>query len=56
MVLDAADKRNSGIDLHTYEKAYFPFKVYKWGDTADPTHHVFRTVYGEGVYIYHKKV
>ena len=54
IVLDASDDRNKEIDMNKYEKEYFPLETYKWGDTADPTHHVYMTTYGEGFYVYHK--
>jgi hypothetical protein len=54
IVLDATDARNPEINMSRYDRAYFPLETYKWGDTPDPTHHVFQTVYGGGFYIYHK--
>ena len=54
IVLPAGDSRNAQIDINTYSKAYFQLATDRWGDTADPAHHLFRTTEGSGFYLYRR--
>ncbi len=54
IVLPFADSRNAQIDIGQYSRTYFPLATDRWGDTADPVHHLFRTTEGKGFYIYRR--
>jgi hypothetical protein len=54
IVLPANDARNAQIDNNKYSKTHFPYATDRWGDTADPAHHLFRTTEGAGFYLYRR--
>ncbi|MEM2916059.1 MAG: glycosyltransferase family 39 protein [Candidatus Woesearchaeota archaeon] len=55
IVLPASDARNAQIDNNKYSKMHFSYATDRWGDTADPVHHLFRTTEGSGFYLYRRK-
>ncbi len=52
IVLPFADSRNAQIDLNQYTRMQFPYATGRWGDTADPVHHLFKATQGSGFYLY----
>jgi 4-amino-4-deoxy-L-arabinose transferase-like glycosyltransferase len=54
VVLPIHDPRNSNISAN-YTKIMFPYATERWGDTADPVHHLFATTEGEGFSLYEKQ-
>ncbi len=55
IVLSTDDERNTQVDRQTFTRAWVPYGPERWGDTADPVHHVFRTSQKEGFYLYRRK-
>lgn len=55
IILPAGDSRNYQTYLDNYSMTRFPYATDRWGDTADPAHHLFRTTEGAGFYIYRRK-
>ncbi len=54
IVLPAGDLRNAKISAK-YARIQFPYSTDRWGDTADPAHHLFKTTEGSGFYLYRRK-
>jgi 4-amino-4-deoxy-L-arabinose transferase-like glycosyltransferase len=54
IALPVEDERNAEI-REDYLRIHFPYSTERWGDTADPAHHLFATTEGEGFYLYHQK-
>ncbi len=54
IVLPMHDPRNSNISKN-YTKIMFLYATERWGDTADPVHHLFATTEGEGFNLYEKQ-
>jgi hypothetical protein len=54
IVMPLDDSRNAQIDIGQYSKQYFTVATDRWGDTADPAHHLFRTTEGRGFYVYRR--
>lgn len=55
IVLPVSDARNAQVDLQRYTRRQIALATERWGDTADPAHHLFKTTEGEGVFLYHEK-
>lgn len=54
VVLTADDSRNLDFENVAMEnKTYIDLSTERWGDTADPTHHLFTTTKGTGAVVYH---
>jgi hypothetical protein len=57
IILPMDDQRNKAVNLKIYSQSSGYLQPEKWGDTADPVHHLFKTTQarpGEGFYIYNK--
>lgn len=54
IALSVHDERNAQIPPEQYTRMQFPYSTERWGDTADPAHHVFKTTLGDGFYLYRR--
>lgn len=54
IALPISDVRNAEIDPNRFARRQFPYATDRWGDTADPAHHLFKTTAGEGFYLYRR--
>ena len=54
IALPVHDERNAQIPPEQYTRMQFPYATDRWGDTADPVHHLFRTTEAEGFYLYRR--
>jgi 4-amino-4-deoxy-L-arabinose transferase-like glycosyltransferase len=54
IALPVEDERNAEI-REDYLRIHFPYSTERWGDTADPAHHLFATTEEWGFYLYKKK-
>jgi hypothetical protein len=54
IALPAHDERNAQIPPEQYTRMQFPYATDRWGDTADPAHHLFSTTTGDGFYLYRR--